>query len=137
MAGNRRVTITLVYIICAALGSYSAKLVFDYFTDLNTSPQPLAVSIKTEILPGRVSTPIVPPAIIPAHTVQTKAKPVTTGQPSLVLNGIVISAGASYALINNKIIREGDKIEATTVVRITKDSVELKDSRVLKLKTGF
>lgn len=45
--------------------------------------------------------------------------------PSLVLNGIFFSENQVYALINNRIIREGDVIEGATVKRITLEGVEL------------
>jgi hypothetical protein len=55
----------------------------------------------------------------------------------LVLDGIVYAADDSYALINNKILKVGDKIEGAKVLRIEQDYVELKtaDSKPFKLTT--
>lgn len=58
-------------------------------------------------------------------------------QDSLVLNGIFFSEGQSYALINNRILKEGDIIDGATVTRITLDTVELESQgSIIKLSTG-
>ncbi len=58
-------------------------------------------------------------------------------QIPLILDGIAYSLKNSYALINNKILQVGDKIEGSTVVSIAHDYVELKssDSKLFKLST--
>lgn len=55
----------------------------------------------------------------------------------LTLDGIAYSPENSYALINNKILQVGDKIDGSTVVNIQQDYVELKapDSKIFKLST--
>ncbi len=45
---------------------------------------------------------------------------------NLVLNGILISGGNKYALINNNIVREGDKLGDAVVLQINEEYVELK-----------
>jgi hypothetical protein len=45
--------------------------------------------------------------------------------PELVLNGIFASEAGSYALINNRIVREGETISGAKVVRIYANKVEL------------
>lgn len=47
---------------------------------------------------------------------------------NLVLNGILFSPGNKYALINNNIVREGDKIGDAVVLQINEDYVELENS---------
>lgn len=45
--------------------------------------------------------------------------------PSFILNGVFFSEEEGYALINNRIVKEGDKIEGATVVTVTLDEVKL------------
>lgn len=47
---------------------------------------------------------------------------------NFILNGILFSPGKSFALINNKIVKEGDKIGNAAVVLIKEDYVEMKDN---------
>lgn len=47
---------------------------------------------------------------------------------NFILNGILFSPGKSFALINNKIVAEGDKIGDAAVVLIKEDYVEMKDN---------
>lgn len=44
---------------------------------------------------------------------------------SFSLNGVFFSENEGYALINNQIVKEGDKIDGATVMRIGLDEVEL------------
>jgi len=58
--------------------------------------------------------------------------------PDLSLNGIAFSEQAeemSYALINNKIVKVGEKVSGALVTRISKNTVELKTqgSRIITL----
>ena len=58
-------------------------------------------------------------------------------QPLLVLNGVFFSENQGYALINNRILKEGDTIDGVIVERISLDGVELKsDGAVIILSTG-
>ena len=53
------------------------------------------------------------------------------------LNGVFFSEDEGYALINNKIVKQGDKIDGATIVRITLDEVELDSGgTIIKLSTG-
>ncbi|MCM8780343.1 MAG: general secretion pathway protein GspB [Candidatus Omnitrophica bacterium] len=56
---------------------------------------------------------------------ESKQKIINTIKPSLVLNGIFFSENEGYALINNKILKEGDSIEQAKVKSITPQKVEL------------
>lgn len=47
---------------------------------------------------------------------------------NLVLNGVVISGGNKFALINNIIVNEGDRIGDALVLQITSEYVELESS---------
>lgn len=53
---------------------------------------------------------------------------------SFALNGVYFSGGEGYALINNRIVKEGDKVNGATVTQIFLDEVELeKEGSVIKL----
>ncbi len=122
MFDNRRIKFISVCIVCAVLGFYAAKALFDHIAEAQSIDEirskPRLVAKKAEI----ISTPV-PPKPKKQLPEEIKKSP----QPALVLNGIVLSPELNYALINNKIVKEGDKIEGITVIRITKDSVELKE----------
>jgi len=49
----------------------------------------------------------------------------------LALNGIFFSGDASYALINNQIVREGDAVMGVKIRRITSEVVELDKNGVI------
>lgn len=54
-----------------------------------------------------------------------------------MLNGVFFSENEGYALINNRIVKEGDALEGVTVKRIKLDEVELEaeDGSTIKLST--
>ena len=121
MAGNLKIKFILLYIVFAGLGFYAAKTLFDYIAETQSIDE---IGLKPRFVPAPA------PAARPAADLPKKQSPEEikkSPRPVLVLNGIVLSPGLNYALINNKIVKEGEKIEGVTVVRITKDSVELKD----------
>ncbi len=124
MPDSGRIKFIVVCIVCAVLGFYAAKTLFDYITEIQNTDTGLKPVVSTS-----VPLPISPLVLPAANTLkkQPAEEIIKSPRPALVLNGIVLSPGASYALINNKIVREGDKIERIMVVRIAKDSVELKD----------
>ena len=126
MFSNQKTKGYLLCIACAGLGVYAAKLFFDYLAqtqaikDAGLTPPP--VSVKAEVLP-------LPPSL-PAVSENKKAQPQAKkpDRPLLVLNGIMFSPGRSYALINNRIVKEGDTIEGVTVKQIAQDSVQMQDA---------
>ncbi len=57
--------------------------------------------------------------------------------PLFTLNGVFFSGEEGYALINNRFVRKGDKIEGATVVQILLDEVELESgSSIIKLSSS-
>jgi type II secretory pathway component PulC len=90
-------------------------------------------SLKTQ--PLKTDTP----TFIPLSTEMQKSAAAETKkgkQPrlSFILNGVFFSQDKGYALINNKIVEEGDIVEEATVMRITLDEVELKSQNGLSIK---
>jgi len=70
-------------------------------------------------LPFQESVPQPVPVLAPDKLLE---RPV----PNFILSGVFFSEGGGYALINDRIVKAGDKIEGAVVVRITQNSVELK-----------
>lgn len=64
----------------------------------------------------------------------TEPGPEYLSPDSFVLNGIFSSAEGNYALVNNRIVKTGDKLATATVKDITMDGVDLElDGSVIKL----
>lgn len=79
-----------------------------------------ALSLKQGI-PEAPPPPTTASAVTPPLSVETAREFGT----NFVLNGVFFSEEGGYALVNNQIVKEGDKIDGATVKRITLDSVEL------------
>lgn len=57
--------------------------------------------------------------------------------PIFTLNGVFFSGREGYALINNQIVKKGDKIEGATVAKISLDEVNLDlDGSIIKLSNN-
>lgn len=111
----------LAYVLVAGLGFFIANFFFGFLAKpINTHDNIVA---KTQTIPEAP----MPEVALPK---ETKVTPVTDqtpkeSLPSLVLNGVFFSQDKGYALINNQIVKEGDMIGGSEVVRITLDEVEL------------
>ncbi len=129
VAGNKaNLKAYLLYLVVAALGFLSANLIFSFFTKplhkaYPAAKQGIANRVKPVELKPAIQPPPPQPPIPPEEAAQGKVAPT-----SLTLNGVFFSGEQGYALINNEIVKEGDKIAGATVVRITLEGVELKTS---------
>lgn len=106
----------LLCVLVAAFGLFIANLLFSLFT------RPPG-ALQSKIAPPQKE---LPAASIPAPanlTAQVIEKEIS---PAWVLNGVFFSQDSGFALINNQIVKEGDAVLGATVVRITRDLVELK-----------
>lgn len=57
--------------------------------------------------------------------------------PSFTLNGVFFSEDEGYALINNRIVKKGDKIEGATIVQISLGEVDLEfGGSIIKLSNS-
>jgi len=76
-------------------------------------------------------------ALQASASVETKMETQKETLPPFTLNGVFFSGGEGYALINNRIVKKGDKIERATVVQISLDEVELElDGSIIKLSNS-
>jgi len=67
---------------------------------------------------------------------QKPPPPATEKTERLILNGIINMGDDDFALINNEIYRQGDRVNGKEIVKILKDRVELfSDGETIILKT--
>lgn len=118
----------LIYALFLALGLFFANMFFSYLTR-----QPPLVQPKNKLLEP-IALPIqqVNPAL---HAViqNTEVAP----KPTFILNGVFSSGNEGYALINNQIVKIGDKINGAVVKKITAEEVTISfEGSEIKLVTG-
>jgi hypothetical protein len=66
-----------------------------------------------------------PAALQTSASVETKIETQKESPPSFTLNGVFFSGAEGYALINNRIVKKGDKIDGATVIQVLLDEVDL------------
>lgn len=129
---HSKVTVYLVYLFVAMLGALTTKILFGVITNY---PQKGKLTVAKNLGSTPNKTPDKLPEALPALALPVSSAGIVSAQtadarktdlPRLVLSGIVFSPYNSYALINNKIVKQGDKINGATVERINEDNVELK-----------
>jgi hypothetical protein len=139
-AGKNRANlkIYLLYLIVAGLGFLSANLIFSFFA----KPLHKAYPAAKQVIVNRANKPIElkpatqPPSPQPPSAAEEAARE-NEAPPPLTLTGVFFSGEQGYALINNVIVKKGDKIAGATVVGITSEGVELKTSDSgIKLSPG-
>ncbi|WP_223292951.1 MULTISPECIES: MSHA biogenesis protein MshK [Shewanella] len=69
----------------------------------------------------------------PGHGAIVIASTTTDNENQLVLNSVLKSGSASYAVINNKILSVGDRIQGVKITAINVSSVSLSDGRNLAM----
>lgn len=142
--------IAILFLPVVISGVFAANKFFDYISRSEAKLPSLdkAVSLspaKTQALPpvkAQTSLPdgtgaavsVVQPAVKQASPLAVGATSPNklpeevrkTQPPELTLSGIVRSADSSFALINNRVVKIGDKISGATVMQISESEVELK-----------
>lgn len=131
--------ILLICAIVAALGFFGAKSYFNTLGKAQSKTYSFSKSnhiIKSlNFLSGKKQKDSIssqkspsaafsfPKTVAARHSDGKKAR----AQGGLVLNGILFSSDKSFALINNSVVKEGDKIADAIVVQIKEDYVELEN----------
>jgi hypothetical protein len=114
--------IYLIYVLVMCAGIILAGVVFKGLSKSVSTSNPL---ILEENMSRGTS---------PSISVENKPAIPTEPQPTFVLNGVFFSGEEGYALINNRIVRKGDKIDGATVVGIALNEVELEaEGSVIRL----
>lgn len=144
---KHRLKIYLLYVLVVCAGFFAVNI---FFTFLSHPKIVSKVDIKSPVVATiakqenkREETKVttlaqqnnLQPAIVqPASS----ASPVTlTSGGMLVLNGIFFSQEEGYALVNNHIVKVGDKVEGALVKRIDVSEVELEvDGSSVRLNTA-
>ena len=129
----------LVYLVVVCLGVVIAHVLFrvlvthkETFTRLGDTQ----LVKKTKLLSPRKQQEVVPPVApssvtnaappsLPAQKVSPPTESVRQSPPSLVLSGVFFSENEGYALINNRILRQGDTIDGARLIKVGLDAVEL------------
>ena len=111
----------LIYILFLVLGLFASKMFFSY---LNRQPYQVKPAKQTKTTPPVNNVPKPPPLQQPklppaVENIEVPAK------PTLILNGVFSSGEESYALINNQIVKLGDKINGAVIKKITPEEVLL------------
>jgi len=113
----------LIYILFLGVGLFAAKEFFSY-----VSPQPHRAKtvkhVQTKIPQNNTPNPapLEQPRVPPAAAVENKE---IAQKPTLILNGVFYSGEESYALINNQIVKTGDKISGAVIKKISPGEVLL------------
>ena len=95
----------------------------------NKKPKPTPYSLSTANKPAapKPAPYINAPAATPGSQSRESRGP-------FVLNGTFFSENQGYALINNKIVKDGDTVDGAVVKRVGLDEVELEqDGKTVKL----
>lgn len=111
---GHKVKVYLIYVLCASLGFLITGIFFRIISRIPKN--------QVQVPPQSPTEAPLPVALSPAIIAETETQP---SAPSFVLSGVFFSENKGYALINNRIVKEGDKIEGATVMRIALDEVKL------------
>lgn len=118
-----KVKVYLLYFLLVCAGVFIASIFFKFLAGLSTETK------TASLPPARTPQPALPQAAPPVAEppVHLPVLANTSKQPSpeLKLNGVFFSQDQGYALINNRIVKEGDMLEGARVKQITLKEVEL------------
>jgi len=147
----------LIYALVLCGGFFAANLLFKFiFPDRQLAPKkeaqpaaaaPLKISPKITPMPeaklqeqkivnvAPESPQVIPPSskdnlLLPAETQERTA-------PLFVVSGVFFSENQGFAIINDRVVKEGDVIEGAKVAQINADGVKLKyENTVINLSPG-
>ena len=138
-----KLTSYLGYVLFACVGLFIANLLFGMLSQNKpapaVTPKPQSENIQALPLKEAASGSTVntqksvaaPAKTATAAVVEVKKEPMI---PHLSLNGVFYSKNEGYALINNRVVKQGDTIEGVKVKRVNLDNVELETSSGIKFK---
>lgn len=111
------IKILVIYLIAICISIVLANRIFVFLSvspNKISSPRissPLASSIASSRAPEPKTIPDVPVKSLPVF----------------ILNGVFFSGGEGYALIDNQVVKKGDRVNGAIVQSITMDEVDLLD----------
>jgi len=113
-----------LYLLSICLGFVLAYFLLNLFTKFTLKNESLGILLEKKLMKKEKEFAL--PTYIENNNETVKVLSEQTSLPNLVINGIFFSQDASYCLINNQIMKEGDVIEEATLERITPEAVILK-----------
>jgi len=134
---GKKIMTYLLYVLFACAGLFIANTIFGV----------LSPKVKPQAAP-RVTAPV---TLKPAKKTAVKAKETAPAEkvtpapaiievkkapeiPPLILSGVFFSKDKGYALINNRVVKQGDFVEGIKVKKVNLDNVELETSGGLNFK---
>ncbi|MCM8797476.1 MAG: general secretion pathway protein GspB [Candidatus Omnitrophica bacterium] len=137
--GISRLGIFGIYILAVLLGIVASKFFFDFITfkkhlslgkknivlkfTRKTNPASAVKSKTFSSLPEHRQSEPISQNNTPAPSLYSRSNTVSAN--AFVLNGLFYAHEENYALINNKVVKEGDFIDGVKVVKILDDGVRL------------
>lgn len=119
--------IYLLYALMICMGLFMANIFYGWLSQKKPADKKepyLAPTLPTAALETSVS-------------VEAEMETQKDTLPVFTLNGVFFSGGEGYALINNRIVKKGDKIGRASVVQIFLDEVELElEGSIIKLSNS-
>ena len=135
-----KLKVYLLYFVFVCLGLAMANIIFLLLPKSKTPPPPEITQQPKPPLPAPqvTSAPLTATAPKPVAVAEPVKEAKTTPSEPFMLNGIFFTGEQGYALINNRIVKEGDVIKGATLLRIEADMVELKaaDGSTIRLSTN-
>lgn len=126
--------IYLLYLLVGCSGLFIANILFSFFArPLKNNINIVAKSQPALKIMHDMDIPLGAPKAAPSLETPISSPEENT---KFVLNGLFFSQNEGYALINNRIVKEGDEIEGATVVEIRLNEVELQRAgSIIRLST--
>ena len=126
-----RYALYILYVLVVCIGLVVGNAIFGFLPHAEKPSSKHAKSIQPQTSPPPTPVIVTLYETTPAEGINITKKT----QVSLLLNGVFSSEEEGYALINNRVVKEGDEIEGLSVKRVNLDNVELaaKDGSVIKL----
>lgn len=113
-----------LYLLVICVGFSLGNLAFNsyLYPKITGTPNNIPAKEEKQNIPVAIQKELPSPAI-PNPTATNE--PVLAPEPTLVLSGVFFEKDFGYALINNQIVKIGDKINQATVKLINLEGVEL------------
>ena len=135
----------LIYTLLACFGFLTANLLFKFIVpeEKDTAKkvaQPAVTALRNNARVEVKAESVELPQESPPLPKDNFILPSETGQqitPPFVITGVFFSENQGYAIINDRVVKQGDVIEGAMVERINADGVELKyEGTLIKLSPG-
>ena len=134
-AKKSKYKVYLFYFLVICVGVFIGSIFFRF---LGRGKAPSQKKSALPVIQEKIPAPVIEPADKPkqgkpSEVSEAETKPLG----SLVVNGVFFSQDVEYALINNRIVKEGDEIDGAKVKSVTLYEVVLDyDGQEVRLPSG-